>query len=363
MGNRAVDGLLQGALALVLLLACSDKKDAANAAHPALSAARSAAPPATAVPEPTEQAPGRCKASGDGPTEIGKILADAYGFAGDATRLFYSSWDIYGGRGDLGAIRKDGQGTTTMVSLDLEPRGLAVDATQVFFTSGIRLMTIPAAGGLMKTLALQFSAQAIALHAGDVYGVPADYGPYDRVAKIPKTGGETKELASGKRGAGAPPSGYSAIAVDDSGIYVTDSGTNRVLRFPLEGGKPKILATGQQKAYALALTGSSVYFTLAKKGDLMVVPKAGGAPRKVASGLAPQTRLAADDAAAYTTLAGKTDQDPQTIAKIAADGSATKPLATVPASDTVQAIALDGDCVYWVDRKAASSTIVYAHAR
>jgi hypothetical protein len=359
MGTRTVRGLLYLAPFVLTLPACNTKKDAANAAHPAASAA----PSATAAAEPREEAPGRCTASGDGPVEIGKILGDAYGFAGDATRLFYSSWDLYGGRGDLGAIRKDGKGATTMVSLDLEPRGLAVDSTQVFFTSGIRLMTIPAAGGLMKTLAPQFSAQAIALHKDDIYGVPADYGPYDRVAKIPKKGGDTKELATGKRPPGTPPNGYSAIAADDSGVYVADSGQNRLLRFPLEGGKPKTLATGQQKAYALALTSSSVYFTLAKKGDLMILAKAGGAARKLASGLAPQTRLAADDTAAYVTLAGKTDQDPQTIVKIAADGSETKSLANVPASDTVQAIALDGDCVYWVDRKTASSTIVYAHRR
>jgi hypothetical protein len=348
------------AIALVGSLACNQRADGTKGA----AGVPSALPSASVAKEPSEAPPGGCKASGDKPVELGNVVGDVYGFAGDATHLYYSSWDIYGNRGDVGAFRKDGQGATTLASLELEPRGLAVDGDTVYFTSGIRLMTIPKAGGPIKTPAPQFSSQAIALHASDVYGVPGDYGPYDRVARIPKKGGETKELASAKRPAGsAPPSGFSSIAVDDSGAYVADSGSNRVLRFALEGGKPKPIGTRQDKPYDLVVVGPAVYFNLAKKGDLMMVAKAGGTAKKLASGLVEKARITADEKAVYTTLVGKSEHDPQMLSKIVPETGEVKGVAPIQESDSVEAIALDGACVYWVQRRTGSKAIVYALSR
>jgi hypothetical protein len=296
-------------------------------------------------------------------TELAKVTGEVQGFAGDATELYYTSWDIYGGRGNLGKVRKDGQGAMTLASLDLEPRSLVLDATHVFYTAGIRLLSMPLAGGLVETRAPQFSAQAIAAEGSDVYGVPADYGPYDRVAKVGKKGGETKELASAKRPAGTPPNGFSAIAVDASGVYVTHSGAGRVLRFALDGGKPKVLASGLAKPYALALVGDSVYFTLAKKGDLMVVGTDGGTPRTLASGLVPETRVAADEKGIYTAVAGNESDDPVTVVRIPTEGGAAEPVATIPGGETVLGVALDARCVYWAQRKSASASSVHARAR
>jgi hypothetical protein len=344
-----------GVIIAAIFTAChgSNQSDSQKNAPPSPSAAPSAAP------EVADDRPGRCSVKGDKPTPLGTITGDVFGFDGDATALYYSSWEIYGQRGDVGAIRKDGGGSSKLTSLDLEPRGLALDDTTVFYTSGIRLMSIPKSGGESKTIAPQFSAQYIASHGADVYGVPGDYGPYDRVARVPKKGGDTKELSSEKRPkTNLPPNGFSRILVDDSGAFVTDSGNNRVLRFPLEGGKPKVVAAKQEKAFDMALVGSDVYFALARSGDLLLVPKSGGTAKKLGSGLVENARIAADDRALYTVIAGK--DAPGAVVKLVPSASEVTKVADVPPSTTVSQIALDADCAYWVVRETSAKSVVYA---
>jgi hypothetical protein len=324
-------------------------------------AAPSAAEASSADPGPGP-VPSGCKATGDKPVVLGTIAGDVYGLVGDGGTLYYVSWEVYGGRGDVGTIRKDGGGTAKLTSLDLEPRGLVLDKDDAYYTSGIRLMAIPKAGGEARTVESQFAAEAIALRGTDVYGVPGDYGPYDRVARIAKRGGDIKELASSKRpGKGLPPTGFSRVIVDEAGVYVTDSSGGRVLRFALEGGAPKVLAR-QDKAFDLAVGGADLYFSLARKGDLMIVPKAGGPVKKLASGLVASAPIAGDDSAVYSVLAGKADGDPLGVARVAKAGDVTV-LAQVPSSDSVSALAIDETCVYWADRVTSAKTVVYARPR
>lgn len=348
-------GRLGLAIAFVFVAACdgSDKLDAKPEPN--------ATPSASAAP--SEPPPGPCAAS-EKPVELGATHGHVYGFAGDATHLYFTSWQLYGGRGDLGRVRKDGKGKENLSSLSLEPRGLVVDASRVFYTAGIRLMSLPKAGGEPKTFVETFSSQSIAGDSGFVYGVPGDYGPYDRLIRAEKSSGKTKELDVSERpDAEHPPFGFSAIAVDGAGIYVTDSSKNRVLRFPLDRGKPKVLSTNQDKAYDLAIDSNSVYFTLAQKGDLLKVPKAGGAAQKIASGLAIRSRIAADDKGVFATLAGK-DEGPQTLVRIGTDGGEPTGIASIPKADSVEAIAVDDRCVYWIRRDSTShQATVYARAR
>ena len=347
-------------LSTFLMLACDDK--AREPKTEGTKAAASAVAAASFTPTPAEPLPTGCKAGSEKPALLGTVVGDVHGFAHDALHVYYTSWELYGSRGEVGALRKDGKGPKKLSLLQLEPRGLVVDKTALFYTSGIRLMAIPKGGGETTILAPQFSAQQIAIWADEVYGVPADYGPYDRIAKVPEKGGETKELVSSKRPAREDkPVGFSRVVVDASGIYVTDSGGNRILRYPLEGEKAKVLAGGVDKPFDLELVGSDLYFTLFRKGDLMVVPKAGGGAKKLATGLTTHAHIAADEKGIYTTLAGKDES--QVIAKVAPKSGEITAIAPVTAPQTVDAIAVDGDCIYWAQRVDSAKTIVYALAR
>jgi hypothetical protein len=359
MRTPGFDRLLTTLMALATV-ACEDKAGEPKAGG--TKAAGSAVAAASFTPTPAEPPPMGCKAGHDKPVNLGIVVGDVHGFAHDALHVYYTSWELYGSRGEVGALRKDGKGSKRLSLLQLEPRGLVAEKTALLYTSGIRLMAIPKGGGETTILAPQFSAQQLAIHAEEVYGVPGDYGPYDRVAKIPAKGGETKELASSKRPAREEgPKGFSRVAVDASGIYVTDSGGNRILRYPLEGQKPKVLAGGVDKPFDLALVGSEIYFNLARKGELMAVSKTGGAAKKLASGLATNSRIAADEKGIYATVSGKDES--QVIVKVAPKSGEITAIAPVAAPQKVDAIALDEDCVYWAQRVDSSKTIVHALGR
>lgn len=337
----------RSALALALVvggMACESKTKPAAKPEGSVAAAPSASAAAA------NSAPGGCGATGSTPVKLGTVNGHVHGFGFDATHLYYSSWQLMGGRGDLGRARKDGGGTQNLSSLSLEPRGLVVDEQAVFFTSGIRLMRVGKEGGEAKTLAETFSSQAVAGDGSFVYGVPGDYGPYDRLIRAEKATGTTKELDVSERPEGKlGPFGFSAIAVDGQGIYVTDSSAHRVLRFPLDRGKPKPIATRQEKAFDLALDEANVYFTLAQKGHVMKVAKSGGGATKIASGLAPSARIAADAKSIVTWAAATGSDGTETLLIMGTDGSSPTPLATIPRNHSVDAVALDDQCVYWAD--------------
>lgn len=343
MTTRMLDSRTLSVALLCIASAGCGKKDV-----PTAEAARSAAPAVSESAAPEAPPPAGCNATGTTPTELGSVLGYVYGFAGDDTSLYLTSWQLYGNRGDVSRVPKAGKVAKAMGSLELEPRGLALDATGLYFTSGIRLMHMGKEGGEMQTIDATFSSQAIAVDDKSVYGVPGDYGPYDRVVKIAKKGGESTELGSATRPTVKPPFGFSSIAVDASGIYVTDSTNDRVLRYGFEKGKPQVLAAHQAKAFALALEGDNAYFTLALEGQLLRVPKKGGTPVKISSGLVKNAPLAADSAAVYTALAGDSDSAPQKLVKIV--NTQVTPVATIPASHTVEGLSVDAKCVYWVER-------------
>jgi len=358
MSHRVLDPRIGLALSILALAACDDKKTEAKPEGVA-----SAAP--LASEKPSEPEPEGCKATGTDPVKLGEVLGYVYGFAGDSTHLYCSSWQLYGSRGDLTQVRKDGGGIRNLTSLSLEPRGLVVSDSYVYFTAGIRLMTYPKAGGEPRVLAETFSSQNIAGDGKFIYGVPGDYGPYDRLIRAAKADGKTKELDVSERpDSKHAPFGFSAIAVDANGVYVTDSSANRVLRFELDRAKPKVLTKGQEKAFDLAIDSENVYFNLAQKGDLLKVSKNGGAAKKLASGLVVSARLAADDAGLYTTLAGPNDDAPLSLVEVPKDGGDPKKLASVPKGHSVEGIALDDKCIYWAQRDSDTrNTVVYARAR
>jgi hypothetical protein len=342
MGYRSM------ALILLCVVGCDSKEKSATAAS---ATAPPVLPSASATDQTGEAPPTGCKASGTQPVRLAaNIVGFVYGFAMDATGLYYTSWDLYGNRGVVGKARKDGGGAVTLSSLDLEPRGLVVDDQHVYYASGIRLIKLAKQEGEPKIVAPQFSSQWLAVDATNIYGVPGDYGPYDRLIKLDKKSEKTYELAVAERpDAKQPPFGYSAIAVDGSGIYVTDSSGNRVLRFGFERVPFKTLATGQPKPWDLAIDASHVYFSLARERNLMAVPKSGGKVAKLATGLVSDAKVAVDASGIFTTLAGENEQAASKLSKLSRDGNAAT-IASIPASHSIEALALDDACVYWVQR-------------
>ncbi len=354
------------AMVLFAFVGCEEKNEAPvkpAASMAAASASVAAARVAASSAAPAEAPPAGCKATGTQPSPLATIVGDIYGFAADATHVYYSTWQEYGRRGELGKIRKDGHGSKGLIVLDLEPRGLAVDANRIFYTSGIRLGSVPKAGGMPTILAPQFSSHVIALDPLYVYGVPGQYGPYDRLAKIDKDGGDTAELATAKRPTGGEGiKGYTSMALDATGIYVADAGGKHVLRFGTSEGRPKVLTTVPKRPFDVAIDDARVYFSVAE-GDLMMVSKTGGAATKIASGLVEKSRIAGDGNGIYATLAGKDGDSSAKLSKIVPKEGKATAVATIPDSQIVLGVVADDTCVYWAQRVDAAKTIVYAAPR
>ncbi|HEY8080218.1 MAG TPA: hypothetical protein VIF62_39080, partial [Labilithrix sp.] len=108
----------------------------------------------------------------------------------------------------------------------------------------------------------QAGARGIALHGDDVYWVTSG----GALRRMPKHGGTVETLQSG----GSKPV---AIAVDDSGIYVTDEGSSEVDAITLDGSAATAIATGQTAPSGIALDATYVYYVTA--GEARRVPKNG----------------------------------------------------------------------------------------
>jgi hypothetical protein len=74
------------------------------------------------------------------------------------------------------------------------------------------------------------------------------------VMKAPLGGGSPEVLASGQ---GRP----NCIAVDDANVYWTNLGGGTITKIPIEGGTPMTLASGQHGPGGIAVDGKSVYWT------------------------------------------------------------------------------------------------------
>lgn len=341
---------------LVSAFGCDDHSEAELRAAAAASASAAAA--LKAASKPVEAPPGGCVARSDKPVELGQTQGTLHGLVMDATHLFYTTWQVYGGRGDVATIRKDGKGISNLISVALEPRDLAVDATQIYYTEGIRLKKISKSGEKPETVDDNFSSQAIAHYGQFIFGVPGDYGPYDRLVRQPTQGGASKELDTATRPElKEGPAGFNDIEVDATGVYVADSGKGRILQFQNDRAKPKVLAAGQPHAYSLALAGELLYFTLALKGDVLVMTTSGAKPKKIGGGLVKQATIAADSGGVVVPLAGEADDSPIRLALISADGGEPMELTVLPPSTTVEALALDTQCLYWAQRETGSGKL------
>ena len=208
----------------------------------------------------------------------------------DATNVYWT--DAFGcSTGDPGDVA-EGSGTVMKMALDggtpttlvpwgpFAPQGIAVDATSVYwadFQGPAAVLTVPVGGGTPTSLApfpqvwgLGTACDAVAVDATSLYWVTGS-----AVSSLPLDGGTPITLWQGQ-----PV--IDAFALDAENVYWGTS-DGAVMMVPKSGGTASTLASGLGAIWSMAVDSKNVYWGTGE--GLMRMPVGGGTPTMLASGL------------------------------------------------------------------------------
>ena len=297
------------------------------------------------------------------PTALATMQDLAHGIVANATHVYWArrTFQPDGGQvNELVECAKSGcNGAPTILAVDQDIGGLAIDATSVYWTNLYgTIMKIGLAGGTPTTLASgQNGAIRIAVDATNVYrvtnalyaltsSVPATSLPtaVGTVMKMPIAGGNPTMLASNLSPIG--------IAVDGTSVYWANgfgSNSGTLMKVPIDGGAPTTLASGLGSPTDVSVAGGYVYWTNGGKnsgadstGTVMRTPIDGGTPLTIASQQNGSYGIAVDGTSVYWTneLGG-------TIVVAPLGGGASSTLAT--GQSAPRGIVVDATGVYWAN--------------
>jgi uncharacterized repeat protein (TIGR03803 family) len=150
----------------------------------------------------------------------------------------------------------------------------------------------------------------------------------------------------------------SAVAVDATNLYFTDSVAGTVMKAALNGDAPSTLASGQTTPLAIAVDATSVYWVndgtapnSYADGSIMKVALGGGTPVTLASGQSYAFAIALDATSVYWANEGATSSD-GTIMKVALGGGT--PITLASGQSNPVGIAVDATSVYWANAGTTS---------
>jgi hypothetical protein len=191
-----------------------------------------------------------------------------------------------------------------------------------------------AGGGAAEVLATDVRAPTgIAADATSVvWAEIAEGNGAGRIRRLPRGGGPAEVLASGLLL-------QSGLALDGGIVYFDDGSALRSV--PAAGGPLTTLAPVQTVLGRVAVAGGSLFFGT-PDSSVVRTPKEGGALVTLASGVPPALDVAVDAQHVYWTTLNATPS----VNEVPAAGGAVKTLAQ---GTFTLAVAVDEDCVYYVD--------------
>jgi sugar lactone lactonase YvrE len=230
-----------------------------------------------------------------------------------------------------------GGAITVLASSELNPRGIAVDATHVYWVSFANpghVARVPIGGGTVELVQSKaYWAEHIALDTAHVYWADqgATNGPVYQTAK---SGGAITALAPSER------SPFD-LATDGLDLYWTSySKTGGIRAAPASGGAARDVVTSLASPTAVAFYGSDMFIAVNGADTIVRVPKTGGTPTILAASQPNPQHIAVDASGVYWT--NQTDES----VRMLAPGSTT-PVILATNSSNVRFITTDATAVYW----------------
>jgi hypothetical protein len=174
------------------------------------------------------------------------------GLAVDCTSVYWTDWD--GSAGTVMKVPIDGGTPTTVAGVSAAE--IAVDGTSAYWTGGTAVMKVALGGGMPIVLASFPEIEAtIAVDRTSVYFV-AIGSSSAALMKVGLSGGKATKLADINLTGSAD-----SIAVDTANVYLA-GGDGTVKKVPIGGGTPTTLASGGSGGPAyVAVDSASVYWT------------------------------------------------------------------------------------------------------
>jgi hypothetical protein len=193
-----------------------------------------------------------------------------WGLALDPTSAYFTDFLQDGG---LIGVPLDGGMPTRLASGFGYPHGVAIDATDVYFSTGGSLLRVPKGGGAVSTVVSQAGAvQDVALDAKSVYW----FDQVGRVMQIDKGGAVATQvvLASAQ-------TGTISIALGGGSVYWATLGPpadggppqGAVQRVPIGGGSTVVVASQQKDPKFLVSDGTAMYWLEQAGGAIWTVPQ------------------------------------------------------------------------------------------
>ena len=166
-------------------------------------------------------------------------------------------------------VQKDGTGLQLLASAAPRPRGIAADATHVYFTGADgAVRRAPRGGGaaeLVSSAPSGFYGRGLVLDADHVYWRVGEIGDFagaeGHVYKVPKAGGPPTSLADSEPGP-------RQLAIDGEWLYWTNLVSGTVSRVRKDGTGRLLLAKGQDNAHGIAVDATAVYWINWAGGEL-----------------------------------------------------------------------------------------------